>query len=306
MILTTDFTDCQSGYNFTLQPPQILNCNPTGTLITVTLYCFTSPRGSYDWYHTTDPVQAGKSGKLIVNSNTYTVSNSNVVSTLNFKVSSDTVGFYWCIITSNTLVPTRSSTVTTICLNYNNSLPTCDLTNLYNQHHDVPECADANMTFPRQNVTIPTDCIPEPSSSSAPPLSTTPHGYDVRTITSLLSYSSLTISSTISTILISSSSTSSTLLTSSLSTVIQTSTSTPIPSIVSTPMPNTTEPTLNIGPSPTATSQSQILLYSLIGICILLAIIALIIAIAIIILCCMTRRQHSLEAATPKGTTNYV
>ena len=32
----------------------------------VGLYCFTSPSGSFNWYHTLDPVQAGISGDLIV------------------------------------------------------------------------------------------------------------------------------------------------------------------------------------------------------------------------------------------------
>ena len=181
-------------------------------------------------------------------------------------------------------------------MNYNSSLSPC--TDIDDEHHKVPECADANVTFSR--VPFPTDCVLQPSSSTSL-LNTASH--DVRPTTSFLSFATII---TISTPLISSSPSTSTLLTSSLSIAIQTSTSTPIPSIVSTPMPTATEPILNIGPSPTATSQSQILLYSLIGICILLAIIALIIAIAIIILCCMTRRQHSLGAATPKGTTNYV
>ena len=291
-------TDCRSDLNFTQQPPQALNCNPTG--VRIILYCYTSPTGPFNWYHTLDPTQAGKKGDLIVgNGNPYTLhSTLGVNSGLEFVVSNNTIGFYWCVIVDRGLsIPLRSSTVFPICMNYNSSLNQCS-SNLDDQHYKVPECADANVTFSR--IPLPTNCVPQPSSSSISPLNTTSH--DVRS-TSFLSRSTIT---TISTPLISSSLTTSTLLISSLSIAIQTSTSTPIPSIVSTPMPTTTNPTLNIGPSPTPSSQNLLLLYTLIGICILLAIIALIIVVAIIILCCMTRRQHSLEAATPKGTTNYV
>ena len=274
----------------------------------IQLSCRTDPSESFNWYHTLDPDQAGINGTLInKNENPYSLSslyghNSQLI----FTVSNNTTGFYWCVINKMTMVPLRPGTVIQIRQNYSSSLSKCTPIGVNDQHNYVPECADANVTSCGLN------CTPEPSFSST--VSTTSQRQDVRSTTlpsdSLIFTttlpSSLSTITTIYTPLISSSSSTSTLLTSSLSITIQTSTSTPIPLIVSTPMPTATEPILNIGPSPTATSQSQILLYSLIGICILLAIIALIIAIAIIILCCMTRRQHSLGAATPKGTTNYV
>ena len=294
------FIECKSKLNFTVQPPQELNCNPTG--LTVALYCRTSPSGSFHWYHTLDSTQAGKTGNSIVNDGKpYTIDSNfhGPNSGLSFKVSNSTVGFYWCVITTSNSVSLRPSTVTPICSFYNNSLPSCPLSfSLDNQHHYDVECADANITYHRE--LFPTDCILQPSSSSTFPVSTTPHY--VRTTKSVLSVSSFSTNTTILTPLISSSSNTLTTLIPSSSIAIQTSTVL----TMFTPIPTITEPTLNIGPSPTPSSQNLLLLYTLIGICILLAIIALIIVIAIIILCCMTRRQHSLEAATPKGTTNYV
>ena len=60
-------------------------------------------------------------------------------------------------IATNTLVSLQPSTVTPIHLNYNNSLPLCpQFFSLHNQHHNVTECANANITF--DHVIFHTDC----------------------------------------------------------------------------------------------------------------------------------------------------
>ena len=144
----------------------------------VGLYCFTSPSGSFNWYHTLNPVQAGISGDLIVgDGNPYTLHSilgSN--SLLSFTVSNDTIGFYWCVIASYTPIPLRSSTITPICMNYNNSLSQCPRSfPLNDHHHDISECADANVSFTRAS--LPTNCIPyqSPSYTLPPNISTSVH-----------------------------------------------------------------------------------------------------------------------------------
>ena len=156
--------DCQGGFNFTFQPPQVLNCNPTGQV--VGLYCSTSPSGSFNWYHTLDPAQAGISGGLIVSDgNPYTLDSTlGPNSLLSFTVSNDTIGFYWCVISRSTPIPLRPSTITPVCMNYNNSLSDCPQSfPLINQHRSISECADANVAFTRAS--LPINCIPYQSPS---------------------------------------------------------------------------------------------------------------------------------------------
>ena len=99
-------------------------------------------------------------------------------SQLSFTVSNDTVGFYWCVITTNTPVSLRSSTVTPICLNYDNSLPPCPRAfSLHDQHYNVTECADANVTFDR--MAFPTNCVLTASTTPVQTLGTTITDYDV-------------------------------------------------------------------------------------------------------------------------------
>ena len=148
----------------------------------VGLFCSTSPSGSFNWYHTLDPAQAGISGDLIINDgNPYTLDSifgSN--SLLTFTVSNNTIGFYWCVITSYTPIPLRPSTITPICMNYNNSLSECPQSfSLNDQHRTISECADENILFTRAH--LPTNCIPYQSPSYTLHLNTSTSVHNILT-----------------------------------------------------------------------------------------------------------------------------
>ena len=275
------------SYNYTNQPPTSYPCNPYG--VRIQLPCTLNPDAAetygIDWYHTTDPASAASyTGTMLDISGEYSGFDgfhSNTLQ-LSFTVSNKTVGFYWCKVRAS---DARPSTIASICDAdfYDNTSDVCELDDLrYTYSHRGAECGveGSPVVFPRPS--LPDNCI-VPSAvgnmSSSHYLTSDVIGATPTSVTSTPT-STPTISST-STFhtQYSSSTTSSTFL--FTSSVVSASTS---------PSQSATQSNISVD---TSSDHQTILLYTLIGVCGALAVIAVAILIVIVILCKLNNSHRS-------------
>ena len=221
---------------------------------------------------------------------------------LGFTVSNLTTGFYWCGITSGDY---RPSTITPICTQFISMLPMCDLFDVNDQisnvHHYETECAevDSPTRFPR-----PDNCVvvPSPSIVSTTDIIFSDSSMLLKspqpTIITMLSSPSLLFSSHTISSSIQSFSTSTSYHTSS----VEFSSSTRSDISDSTSLYTSSTP----GVTSDQSSNEQMLLFILIGVCVFLAVVATIICGAITILCFLTRAHQSHDTSTPQGIMIFI
>ena len=160
------FLDCT--YQYGIQPPSMLGCDPLGT--NITLQCAILPAAdTVTFYWTQNICEAGVSGTAILPGDTsgnYQVDASLGPSfrVISFTVSESTLGYYWCEISTAVNAPLRPSTITPICQPMSN-LKKCN--GLYILHHRTrPECAEENSPTVISRPPHPTSCtVSSPSVS---------------------------------------------------------------------------------------------------------------------------------------------
>ena len=120
-------------YNWTIQPPTDLNCNPLYT--NITLSCGVEPMISNQTFITWFWIDKNCTEAMIQPSENYTIQPNDSNSSLSFFVTPNRMGYYWCQVqVDNTTVNSSISSI----LKLSNSYP-CDETIVINLH-DRREC----------------------------------------------------------------------------------------------------------------------------------------------------------------------
>ena len=124
-------------YNYTIQPPAELSCNPIGGPIY--LLCDTDPDdATFKWYYNNSLTVT----VITSSGNGYSV-DSTYGSQLRFTISNNTVGSYWCQGTADNGKgqQLRNSSISDVHMNYNES-SLCTSTYSGTSQRTVIECAD--------------------------------------------------------------------------------------------------------------------------------------------------------------------
>ena len=129
-------------YNWTIQPPTDLKCNPLYT--NITLSCGVEPmindQTSITWFWIEIDINCTET--MIQDSENYTIqTNGSNLSSLSFLVTPNRMGYYWCQVNSTTESNTTVNSSISNILNVSNSYP-CDETRYLNLHEKRRECVN--------------------------------------------------------------------------------------------------------------------------------------------------------------------
>ena len=255
-------------YNYTIQPPAELICDPIGGPIY--LQCATAPHDTtFKWYYNNSLTVT----VITSSGNGYTVIR-NFGSRLRFTISNNTVGSYWCQGTADNGNGQQLRNSSISYVHYNESL-LCTSQYSDTSQRTVIECADILNTTD----TILSTTTQSITTSSASTVDNDMHSTIYSSTSVTESYSTTSVTESYST-------------TSVTEFSIMTSTSY-ITSTTPNPTPSTTT-------APTVTD-SLTLIIALSAVCALLAIIACVIIIAIVILCMLTSKQRKANISSYKG-----
>ena len=267
-------------YNYTVQPPAELSCNPIGGPIY--LQCVTAPDDTtFKWYYNNSLTVT-----VITSSGNGYIVGTIIGSLLLFTISNNTVGSYWCQGTAGNGQQLRNSSISYVHMNYNESL-LCNIQYSNTSQRTGIECADIiNTTDTTLSTTTQTSSTSTVDNNM---LSTVDNNMLTTVDNNMLStvYSSTIVTESYSSVTESYSTTS----------VTESSTMTSTSYITST----TPNPTPSTTTAPTVTD-SLTLIIALSAVCaLLIAIIACVIIIAIVILCMLTSKKRKANISSYKG-----